>query len=100
MTTPTNNQNEQLMKFLQATPEQQKHIERILDGNGPDQPPPPTGPLLLGMSAAAKLAGVSRATIWRMCKARRLTKVEILPGSYRIRRAEIESIAAGKGVGQ
>ena len=87
-------QNERLMKFLQATPEQQKQIERILDGKGPDQQLPATGPLLLGMSAAAKLAGISRATLWRMCQAQRLKKVEILPGSFRIRRADIEKLCS------
>ena len=87
-------QNERLMRFLQATPEQQTHIERILDGKSTDQPQPATGPLLLGMSQASKFLGVSRATLWRMIAAQRLTKVEILPGSYRIRRADLEKLCS------
>jgi len=57
-------------------------------------PEPPKGPLLLGMGAGAKLLGVSRATFWRMIKAGRLTKVEVLPGSFRVRRSDIEAIGA------
>ena len=57
-------------------------------------PAPVTGPLLLGMGTGAKLLGVSRATFWRMIRAGRLTKVEVLPGSFRVRRADVEAIAA------
>ena len=88
--------NALLLRFLQATPEQQELIERILDGQAPVMAPAPTGPLLLGMGAGSKLLGVSRATLWRMIKAGRLVKVEVLPGSFRVRRADIEGIAGGK----
>ena len=53
-------------------------------------------PLLMGMSASAKLLGVSRATLWRMTKAGLLQKIEVLPGSFRLRRADLEAIAAGQ----
>ncbi len=53
---------------------------------------PMKGPLLLGMGAAAALLGVSRPTLWRMIQAGRLEKVEILPGSHRIRRVDLEGI--------
>ena len=56
----------------------------------------PTGPLLLGMTASAKLLGVSRATLWRMIKGGLLQKVEVLPGSFRLRRADLEAVAAGQ----
>ena len=95
MTTQTN-QNERLLKFLQASPEKLEEIDRILDGRPLVQAEMTAGPLLYGMSAAAKLLGVSRATLWRMLKAGRLTAVEILPGSSRIRRADLEAIVAGK----
>ncbi len=54
------------MRFLQATPEQQAAIDRILDGKTDPEPKPRTGPLLLGMGPAAKLLGVSRDTLYRM----------------------------------
>ncbi len=95
----TLNPNERLIRILQATPEQQAAIDRILEGRLAPQapaPPPVTGPLLLGMGAGAKLLGVSRATFWRMIKAGRLTKVEVLPDSFRVRRADVEALASGK----
>lgn len=96
----TNTSNDRLLKFLQAPPEIQIEIDRILEGRHPvQQPEHPTGPLLLGMSAAAKFIGVSRATLWRICRTGRLQKVEILPGSFRIRRADLEAFAAGRKVG-
>ena len=88
------NTNERLLRFLQATPVQQAAIDRILDGRMEPAPEPPRGPLLLGMGTGAKLLGVSRATFWRMIKAGRVTKVEVLPGSFRVRRAELEALAA------
>ena len=94
------NPNERLLKILQASPEIQSEIDRVLDSRPSSlRSEPPTGPLLLGMSAAAKFIGVSRATLWRMCRSNRLQKVEILPGSFRIRRADIEALAAGRKVG-
>ena len=80
----------------QATPEQQAQIDRILDGRVEVKEAPSSGPLLLGMSAGAKLLGVSRATLWRMIKAGRLARVEVLPDSFRVRRADVEAIAAGR----
>lgn len=95
--TTQNNQNERLLKFLQASPEMQAEIDRILEGKVQTRVETSTGPLLCGMSPGAKFLGVSRATLWRMIKAGRLSKVEILPGSYRVRRADLEAIAAGTG---
>lgn len=92
--------NDRLLKILLAPPEIQSEIDRILEGR-PSAPrdEPPTGPLLMGMSAAAKFIGVSRATLWRMCRAGRLKKVEILPGSFRLRRADLLKLAAGVEAG-
>lgn len=99
MTTQTN-QNERLLKFLQASPETQAEIDRILDGKVQARVEATTGPLLYGMTPASKFLGVSRATLWRMIKAGRLGKVEVLPGSFRVRRADLEALAAGKAVAQ
>jgi excisionase family DNA binding protein len=92
------NQNERLLKFLQATPETQAEIDRILEGKVQARVETSTGPLLYGMTPASKFLGVSRATLWRMIKAGRLGKVEVLPGSFRVRRADLEAIAAGQEV--
>jgi excisionase family DNA binding protein len=91
------NPNERLLKFLQATPEQQAAIDRILSGEAePVRRVIDNGPLLLGMGKAASLLGVSRGTLWRMLNAGRLGRVEVLPGSFRVRRADIEAIVDGK----
>lgn len=99
MTTATTNPNERLLRFLGATAEQQAAIDRILEGKAVQAPEPaaPKGPLLLRVKDAAALLGVHRATIWRLVKAGRLETVELL-GSLRVRRADVEGIAAGKAV--
>jgi len=91
------NANERLLKILQATPEQQAAIDRVLAGEQPVTAARVVGPLLLGMSNAARLLGVSRATLWRMIRAGKLARVEVLAGSFRVRRADVEAIAGGQG---
>jgi len=54
------------------------------------------GPLLMGFGAGAKFLGVSRATLWRACQAGRLKKVELYPGSYRVRREDLIALAEGR----
>ena len=49
-----------------------------------------------GMAVSARMLGVSRATLWRMTKAGLLQKIEVLPGSFRLRRSDLEAIAAGQ----
>jgi len=93
-TTNPNNPNGRLMRFLQATPEQQAAIDRILDGKAERAPEPPKGPLLMMIKDAAVLLGVHRATIWRLLRAGRLEPVVLL-GAVRVRRADVEGIAAG-----
>ena len=89
--------NERLLKILQASPDVQERIDRLLDGEDPSQPVKTTsGPLLMGMGEGARFLGVSRATLWRRIKLGLLERVEILPGSYRVRRADLEAIAAGQ----
>lgn len=92
----TNNTNNRLLRFLQATPEQQEIIDQILDGRFPAKTEVPTGPLLMGMGEAAKFLGISRTVCWRLRKTGRLPVVEILPGSFRVRRADLEAVAAGQ----
>jgi excisionase family DNA binding protein len=49
------------------------------------------------MAASAKMLGVSRPTLWRMIRAGKLKKVEVLPGSHRLRRADLEAFVANDG---
>ena len=89
--------NERLLKILQAAPDVQERIDRLLDGAAPvESAGAPSGPLLMGMSEGARFLGVGRATLWRMIKAGRLGKVELLPGSFRVRRTDLEAIAIGQ----
>jgi excisionase family DNA binding protein len=53
------------------------------------------GPILLGMGNGAKYLGVSRATLWRILQSGKIGKVELFPGSYRLRREDLEKLAAG-----
>lgn len=71
----------------------------ILEGraNAPGEPQD-SARLLLTMGEAAELLHVSRATLWRTVKAGRLQKVELYPGAYRLRRADVVALADGKAV--
>jgi hypothetical protein len=91
------NTEERLKRLFAASPEQMVAIDGILELGIPKKPMAISGPLLMGMSASAKLLGVSRATLWRMIKGGLLQKIEVLPGSFRLRRADLEAIAAGPG---
>lgn len=84
---------ERLKKLLAASPEQLGAIDNILEGKFPKMIVETVGPLLMGMKAAAKFLGVSRTTLWRMVVDGRLKRVEVLPGSFRLRRADLEAIA-------
>jgi len=90
------NSEDRLKRLFAASPEQMEAIDGILDFGVQKKPMATHGPLLMGMSASAKLLGVSRATLWRMTKAGLLQKIEVLPGSFRLRRADLEAIAAGQ----
>jgi predicted DNA-binding transcriptional regulator AlpA len=88
------NTEERLKRLLSASTGQLELIDRILESVIFDNTTTMTGPLLMGMSASAKLLGVSRATLWRMINAGILQKVEVLPGSFRLRRADLFAVAA------
>ena len=90
------NSEDRLKRLFAASPEQMEAIDGILESGIQEKPMATSGPLLMGMSASAKLLGVSRATLWRMIKFGLLKKVEVLPGSFRLRRADLEAIAAGQ----
>jgi excisionase family DNA binding protein len=92
------NTKERLMKLLMATPSQLAAIDKILSGEtltgeASTKVETASGPLLLSMGAAAKYLGVGRSTLWRMIKAGRVQPVELLPGTKRVRRADLIAIA-------
>lgn len=79
-----------------ATDEAKAKALAILEGrNNPDTT---SVPLLLTMGEAASLLNTSRATLWRILKRGRLQKVELYPGAFRLRRADVVSLANGKAV--
>lgn len=86
-----------LLRIAHAPPDVQAEIGRLLDGDIPVRPAiPASGPLLLAMGEGARFLGVSRATLWRMIRDGRLGRIEVLPGSFRVRRADLEAFAAGR----
>lgn len=87
------NTEERLKKMFASSPEQISAIDDILEGRLRTTAAETVGPLLMGMKAAAKFLGVSRTTLWRMVNEGRLKKVEVLPGSFRLRRADLEAVA-------
>lgn len=90
------NTEERLKRLFAASSEQMQAIDGILESRIQEKPKATSGPLLMGMTASAKLLGVSRATLWRMTKkGGLLQRIEVLPGSFRLRRADLEAIAAG-----
>jgi len=76
-----------------VSPEVAAAVSSALDGN--HQPVAETnGPLLLTMTEAAKVLGVSRSTLWRMVKEKMLAPVEITPRVFRISRHSVQELAA------
>ena len=89
--------NSILQALLTASDERKETALKVLRGD-PIQPPveQSIGPLLLGMGVAAEFLGVSRPTLWRVLQSGKIPKIELFPGSYRIRRTDLEALAAGK----
>ena len=86
--------DQRMLKLLQATPDQLEGVDRILNGEPPPKSRVLDGPALLGSSAAARLLGVTRGTLWRMVHAGTIHKVQLYRGSYRLLRAELEDLIA------
>lgn len=84
--------------WIPAPEDRRAEALRVLRGEVAATPSPRSeGPLLLGMGQAAKYLGVSRPTLWRILQLGRLEKVEMLPGSYRMRRADLDAYVANNG---
>lgn len=77
-----------------ANEQQMARAIPILRGMEPSAPIT-TGPLLLSMGDAAKLAGISRCTLWRCIRDGRIKPVEIRTGFFRVRRSDVEALAGG-----
>ena len=83
---------ERLRLLLAAEPEVLAAVDEVLDGRALGPGP---GPLLLGISEAAEVLGVSRGTFYRLMAAGRIEPVELLPGGrQRVRRIDVERLAA------
>ncbi len=91
--------NDQIIQAVfTATDQAKSRALAILQGRGesPSRPPVPIEtPLLMGMGDSAKFLGVSRATLWRMIRDGRLTKVEIYHNAFRLRRSDILALVKG-----
>lgn len=85
MTTET-----RIQSLLAADENLLQKIDSILDGSGVDTTPPDRK--LLSMTDTAEALGLSRQTIWRMCKEDRLPVVEIRRNRYRIPSAAISAM--------
>lgn len=90
------NSNDRIMRVLQATPTQLAAIDCVLEGKGVSDKAELSGPVLIRIRTAAIMLDAHRATVWRMAKAGKLKVVEILPGSFRVRRADVEALAQDK----
>ena len=91
---------ELLAAVVAASEERKRDALKVLRGEAAlaeaGAPRPVTGPLLMGMGEAAQFLGISRPTLWRMIQAKRIEKVELFPGSHRVRRLDLEAIALGR----
>ena len=89
---------EEIIQVALAAPEDRKREAlRMLRGEVREpMRPERKAPVLMGMGAAAVFLGVSRPTLWRILQMGKIPKVELFPGSYRVRREDLESLADGK----
>lgn len=85
--------NDRLIQAVfKATEEAKEHALPLLEGR---KKPTPADPSLLQFGEAAELLNVSRSTLWRMMRAGRLEKVQLYPGSFRLRRSDVMAIVTG-----
>lgn len=76
----------------ELTPAEKILLQRLLNGQA-ESPASASEAMLMTQKQAAQTLGVSRVTLWRMTKETILTPVEVLPGTFRYRRDEVESVA-------
>ena len=78
---------------LAATDEAKAQALKILEGKLP--PDAGTDSTLLRVSEAADLLNVSRATMWRVIRSGKLKRIELYPGSLRLRRSDVLKLVKG-----
>ena len=84
---------ELLSAALAAPSDRQKAALQILRGETPVELNSSKDPLLLSMSQAARMAGISRSSLWKCVRAKKIKPVEIIPGFRRIRLVDIQKLA-------
>jgi predicted DNA-binding transcriptional regulator AlpA len=91
---------EELMAAALSAPEDRiGEAIRQLRGETPKPLPQKKELVLVGMTKAGELLGVSRVTIWRMCRAGIFEKIHLIPGgSARLRRSDLEAFVANGGI--
>ena len=83
--------SELLAAIVAAPAERKKEALDLLRGKSPAEDAP--RPLLYAPTEAAVLLSVSRSTLWRLIRSGRLTRVEVMPGFFRITRASLMALA-------
>ena len=86
--------SELLREILTASTDRKAVALRALRGASSGETS--SGPLLYTPKQAVELLSVSRSTLWRLVRAGRLTRVEIMPGFFRITRASLVALAGGE----
>jgi len=82
----------ELLTAIVAAPSESKRAALdLLRGKAPAEDAP--RPLLYAPTEAAVLLSVSRSTLWRLIRSGRLTRVEVMPGFFRITRASLMALA-------
>ena len=84
--------------MLNARPETLAAVDDLLVGK-PVAEPQGGGPKLLTMKHAAAFLGISRATLYRLIQRGHIGTFELLPGTHRIRREDLEQFVEGRGGG-
>ena len=84
-----------LAAVIAAPPHRHAAIRAAAASDAPRPTPSADAPLLLTVKQAAALLGLSRSSIWRAIRAKRLKKVAVYTGCERLRRADVEALAGG-----
>lgn len=86
--------SEFLSAAMLADPQRRRFALRVLKGEVPlDSGPDTEMPVLLTLSEAARLAGISRTTLYKCFRTGSISAVEIIPGLRRVPRAAITRFA-------
>ena len=83
-----------MVGLMKARPEQKSHIEHYLFNTVPHELMEKGS--LMKIREVGDVLGVSRQTVWRMVKGKRLRQVEILPGTFRIPKADVLALIQGR----